>query len=258
VSGDASPDSHRHSRVDVNVTLLFSPEHYLWAADAYLRGIQRRINAGLNPVVGSVASLFVSRWDTAVADQVGAELRDQLGIAVATKTYQCYRQLLASPRWQRLAAAGAQPQKLLFASTSTKDPEAPDTLYVSALAAPETINTMLEHMLEAFADHGTVDSCCRLTAATPMRSWQSSTGPAWRSPRWPRSCKATVSSPLIRPGTACWPPWTAPSAAWEALHDQRTISKPTSTGDWPPGAARLAGTATPRRGVARHDVAHVV
>ena len=143
--------------IPVNVTLLFSPEHYQRAAEAYLRGIQRRIDADHNPVVGSVASLFVSRWDTAVADHVGAELRDRLGIAVATKTYQRYRQLLASPRWQRLAAAGAQPQKLLFASTSTKDPDAPDTLYVSALAAPDTINTMPEHTLEAFADHGRVD-----------------------------------------------------------------------------------------------------
>lgn len=142
--------------IPVNVTLLFSPEHYQRAAEAYLRGIQRRIEAGLNPVVGSVASLFVSRWDTAVAGQVGADLRDRLGIAVATKTYQRYRELLAGRRWQRLAVAGAQPQKLLFASTSTKDPDAPDTLYISALAAPDTINTMPEKTLEAFADHGTV------------------------------------------------------------------------------------------------------
>jgi transaldolase len=142
--------------IPVNVTLLFSPEHYQRAAEAYLRGIGRRVDAGQDPVVGSVASLFVSRWDTAVAGQVGAELRDQLGIAVATKTYQRYRELLASPSWQQLAAAGAQPQKLLFASTSTKDPDAPDTLYISALAAPDTINTMPEKTLEAFADHGTV------------------------------------------------------------------------------------------------------
>jgi transaldolase len=142
--------------IPINVTLLFSPGHYQRAADAYLRGIQRRIEAGLDPVVGSVASLFVSRWDTAVADQVGADLRDRLGIAVATKTYQRYRELLAGQRWQRLATAGAQPQKLLFASTSTKDPNAPDTLYISALAAPDTINTMPENTLQAFADHGTV------------------------------------------------------------------------------------------------------
>ncbi|HEX6402123.1 MAG TPA: transaldolase [Pseudonocardiaceae bacterium] len=142
--------------IPVNVTLLFSPEHYQRAAEAYLRGIGRRIDAGQDPAVGSVASLFVSRWDTAVSGVVGAELRDRLGIAVATKTYQRYRELLASPRWQRLAAAGAQPQKLLFASTSTKDPDAPDTLYISALAAPDTINTMPEKTLEAFADHGTV------------------------------------------------------------------------------------------------------
>jgi transaldolase len=106
--------------------------------------------------VSSVASLFVSRWDTAVADHVGAELRDRLGIAVATKTYQRYRELLASQRWQRLAIVGARPQRLLFASTSTKDPDASDVLYVSALAAPDTINTMPEKTLLAFADHGTV------------------------------------------------------------------------------------------------------
>ena len=142
--------------IPINVTLLFSPEQYQRAAEAYRRGIARRIDAGQDPVVGSVASLFVSRWDTAVADQVDPALRDRLGIAVATKTYQRYRELLASPRWQDLAAAGAQPQKLLFASTSTKDPEAPDTLYISALAAPDTINTMPEKTLEAFADHGEV------------------------------------------------------------------------------------------------------
>lgn len=142
--------------IPINVTLLFSPEHYQRAAEAYLRGIERRIEAGQDPVVGSVASLFVSRSDAAVADQVDATLRDRLGIAVATKTYQRYRELLAGPRWQRLAAAGARAQKLLWASTSTKDPDAPDTLYVSALAAPDTINTMPEKTLLAFADHGTV------------------------------------------------------------------------------------------------------
>ena len=142
--------------IPINVTLLFSPEHYQRAADAYLRGVERRLQAGQDPVVSSVASLFVSRWDTAVADHVGAELRDRLGIAVATKTYQRYRELLASQRWQRLAIVGARPQRLLFASTSTKDPDASDVLYVSALAAPDTINTMPEKTLLAFADHGTV------------------------------------------------------------------------------------------------------
>jgi transaldolase len=142
--------------IPINVTLLFSPEHYQRAADAYLTGLERRMKAGQDPVVGSVASLFVSRWDTAVAEQVDADLRDRLGIAVATKAYQRYREMLDSQRWQRLARAGAPPQKLLFASTSTKDPDAPDTLYISALAAPDTVNTMPEKTLTAFADHGTV------------------------------------------------------------------------------------------------------
>lgn len=140
--------------VPINVTLLFSREQYLAAAEAYLRGIERRIAAGLDPVVESVASLFVSRWDKAVADKVPAELRNTLGIAIGQRTYRAYRELLASHRWQTLAAAGAHPQRLLWASTGTKDPDAPDTLYIEALAAPDTINTMPEKTLKAFADHG--------------------------------------------------------------------------------------------------------
>ena len=142
--------------VPINVTLLFSTEQYQAAADAYLRGIERRIEAGLDPVVASVASLFVSRWDKASAEQLPAGLRNKLGIAVAQRTYRAYRELLASPRWKKLAAAGAQPQRLLWASTGTKDPAAPDTLYVEALAAPDTINTVPEKTLRAFADHGKV------------------------------------------------------------------------------------------------------
>ncbi len=140
--------------VPVNITLLFSSQQYVAAAEAYMRGIERRIAAGLDPKVGSVASIFVSRWDVAVADRVPQSLRNHLGIAVAGCIYQAYRALLASPRWQKLAAVGAQPQRLLWASTSTKDPAASDTLYVKALAAPDTINTMPEKTLLALADHG--------------------------------------------------------------------------------------------------------
>jgi transaldolase len=140
--------------VPVNVTLLFSRGQYLAAAEAYLRGIERRIAAGRDPGVRSVASLFVSRWDVAAAEVVPPELRNRLGIAVATETYVAYRDLLASERWQRLHDAGADPQRLLFASTGTKDPAASDVLYVEALAAELTINTMPDKTLLAFADHG--------------------------------------------------------------------------------------------------------
>jgi transaldolase len=143
--------------VPVNVTLLFSAAQYIAAAEAYMRGIERRIAAGLDPRIGSVASLFVSRWDVAVHDTVPAALRNRLGIAIARRTYREYRGLLASPRWRKLAAAGARPQRLLWASTGTKDPDAPDTLYVEALAAPDSINTIPEETLSAFADHGRVE-----------------------------------------------------------------------------------------------------
>jgi transaldolase len=142
--------------VPVNVTLLFSPEQYQGAADAFMRGLERRIEAGLNPDVPSVASLFVSRWDVAVMDEVPGELRAKLGIAVAKRTYKLYRELLDSERWQRLANEGARPQRLLWASTGTKDPQASDVLYIEALVAPFTINTMPEKTLLAFADHGEV------------------------------------------------------------------------------------------------------
>ena len=140
----------------VNVTLLFSTEHYQRAAEAYMRGLERRIDAGLSPEVPSVASLFVSRWDKAVIDEVPDELRDKLGIAVAMRTYRAYRELLDSERWQRLANEGARPQRMLWASTGTKDPEASDVLYVEALAAPFTVNTMPDKTLLAFAEHGEV------------------------------------------------------------------------------------------------------
>jgi transaldolase len=142
--------------VPINVTLLFSREQYVAAAEAYLRGVERRIDAGLNPPVPSVASLFVSRWDVAVSGKVPAELTNRLGIAIARRTYKAYLELLASPRFQRAFNAGARPQRLLWASTGTKDPKASDVLYVKALAAPFTINTMPESTLKAFADHGEV------------------------------------------------------------------------------------------------------
>ena len=138
----------------VNVTLLFDAEQYLAAAEAYVRGIERRIADGLDPAVPSVASLFVSRWDVAVADEISDELRNKLGIAVAADGYRAYRELLDSERWQRLENEGARPQRFLFASTGTKDPDASDVLYVEALSAPHSINTMPDATLKAFADHG--------------------------------------------------------------------------------------------------------
>ena len=140
--------------IPINVTLLFSCEQYVTAAEAYLRGIERRIEAGLTPVVASVASVFISRWDVAVMNKVPDSLRDHLGIAIAKRTYKSYRALLGSPRWQRIFNTGARPQRLLWASTGTKDPKASDVLYVKALAAPFTVNTMPEATLKALADHG--------------------------------------------------------------------------------------------------------
>ncbi|HVC95825.1 MAG TPA: transaldolase [Pirellulales bacterium] len=142
--------------VPINVTLLFSRAQYVAAAEAYLRGIERRIAAGLNPDVGSVASMFISRWDVAVRGKAPEALRDQLGIAVAGQTYEAYRSLLDSPRWQRILNDGARWQRLLWASTGTKDPKASDTLYIQALAAPFTVNTMPEATLKALADHGDI------------------------------------------------------------------------------------------------------
>jgi transaldolase len=142
--------------IPVNVTLLFSDDQYLAAAEAFMRGVERRIDAGLKPDVGSVASIFVSRWDVAVSGKVPDALHNQLGIAVAKRTYKAYLGLLSSPRWMRAYNAGARPQRLLWASTGTKDPKAPDVLYVKALAAPFTVNTMPEGTLKALADHGVV------------------------------------------------------------------------------------------------------
>jgi len=143
--------------VPVNVTLLFSASQYIAAYDAYLRGVERRIARGLDPMVHSVASMFISRWDKAVMGRVPRHLEDRLGIAIAKRTYKAYREMLSSPRWQSAAKAGALPQRLLWASTGTKDPAASDVLYIKALAAPETINTIPEKTLLAFAKHGALD-----------------------------------------------------------------------------------------------------
>jgi transaldolase len=140
--------------IPVNVTLLFSHDQYLASAEAFLRGVERRIDSGLNPNVASVASLFISRWDTGVAAKVPATMQNQLGIAVGKQAFQAYRSFLASERWQRAMNFGARPQRLLFASTGTKDPKASDILYIKALAAPFTVNTMPENTLKAFGDHG--------------------------------------------------------------------------------------------------------
>jgi transaldolase len=154
--GIAAIEESIYNGIPINVTLLFSREQYLAAAEAYLRGIERRIADGLDPRVASVASLFISRWDKAVSEKVPAGLHNKLGIAIGQRTYVAYRELLASERWSKLAKAGALPQRLLWASTGTKDPNASDTLYVEAFAAPDTIDTVPEKTLNAFADHGEV------------------------------------------------------------------------------------------------------
>jgi transaldolase len=142
--------------VPINVTLLFSDDQYLAAANAFMRGIERRIEAGLKPDVPSVASIFISRWDVAVTGKVPQALNGRLGIAIAKRTYKAYLGLLSSPRWMRAYNAGARPQRLLWASTGTKDPKASDVLYIKSLAAPFTVNTMPEGTLNALADHGEV------------------------------------------------------------------------------------------------------
>jgi transaldolase len=155
-AGVAAIEESIFAGVPVNVTLLFSREQYLAAADAYMRGIERRIAAGLDPDVHSIASVFMSRWDAAVLHRVPDALRGRLAVAIGLKAYQAYRELMDAERWQRLANEGARIQRLLWASTSTKDPESPDTLYVRCLSAPHTVNTMPESTLAAFHDHGAV------------------------------------------------------------------------------------------------------
>ena len=162
--------------VPVNVTLLFSREHYVAAAEAFLRGIERRIDAGLKPDVGTVASVFISRWDVAVMDKVPDALRDRLGIAIAMRTYKAYRALLDTPRWQRVYNAGARPQRLLWASTGTKDPKASDVLYIKALAAPFTVNTMPEGTLPS-PSMAKLAQCSRRTTAIAIGCWPPSPKP---------------------------------------------------------------------------------
>jgi len=142
--------------IPINVTLLFDDKQYLGAADAYLRGVERRIEVGLDPNVASVASLFISRWDVAVTETVPEQLRNRLGVAIGGRAYRAYHELLDSDRMQRLLNEGARPQRLLWASTGTKDPDASDTLYIEELASPFTVNTMPEPTLLAFADHGEI------------------------------------------------------------------------------------------------------
>ena len=154
--GIAAIEQSIFNGIPINVTLLFSREQYVAAAEAYLRGIERRLVAGLDPKIHSVASLFVSRWDVAVCDEVSPQFQNRLGIAMAMRTYTAYRELLASPRWKGLAAAGAPPQRLLWASTGVKDKSVADTLYVEALIASDTINTIPEKTLLEFADHGEI------------------------------------------------------------------------------------------------------
>ena len=154
--GNAAIEEAIAAGVAVNVTLLFSRAHYLASAEAYMRGIERRVAAGLSPDVRSVASVFLSRWDGATMDKVPERLRDKLGIAIGQQIYKAYRDIMESDRWQRLANFGARPQRLLFASTGTKDPKASDVLYIGALAAPNTIDTIPEKTLLAFGDHGKV------------------------------------------------------------------------------------------------------
>jgi transaldolase len=156
VAGHRAIEESIFAGVPVNVTLLFDDRHYLGAAEAYMKGVERRIAAGLDPNVGSVASLFVSRWDVAVADDVPAELKNRLGVAVGGRAFRAYHELLASDRWQRLLNEGARAQRLLWASTGTKDPDASDTLYIEELASPFTVNTMPEPTLVAFSQHGEV------------------------------------------------------------------------------------------------------
>jgi transaldolase len=155
-AGLGSIEESIYAGIPINVTLLFDDEQYLAAADAYMKGLERRIEEGKNPAVASVASIFMSRWDVAVADDAPEQLKDKLAIAVGGRAYKAYRELLESDRWLRLANEGARPQRLLWASTGTKDPDASDTLYIEAFAAPFTVNTMPEGTLHAYAEHGKV------------------------------------------------------------------------------------------------------
>jgi transaldolase len=190
--------------VPVNVTLLFSREQYIAAAEAYMRGIERRIAARLDPEVGSVASIFVSRWDVAVKDKVPPRLRNRLGIAIAKRAYRAYRELLAAPRWRKLAAAGARPQRLLWASTGTKDPNASDTLYIEALAAPYTINTIPDKTLHAFADHGELKGVLPVDGGDAEKCSRNSRDWVSTMQRLPPNFRARVPNPSTSRGRISW------------------------------------------------------
>ena len=188
------------SGIPINVTLLFSREHYLAAAEAFLRGVERRMEAGLRPTIGSVASVFVSRWDAAVSGKVPRNLENKLGIAVAMRTYKAARDLLGSPRWHRIYNAGAFPQRLLWASTGTKDPAASDVLYVKSLAAPFTVNTMPEKTLKALQVTLNWGRFCRPMAATAKRRWRNSLTLGSTSTPWPHSFRMKGPSHLLSHG----------------------------------------------------------
>ena len=177
------------------MTLLFSADQYVAAAEAYLKGVERRIADGLDPAVGSVASVFMSRWDVAVAKEVPPDLRDKLALAVGLDVYRAYRRLMSSERFQRLENSGARMQRLLWASTSTKDPEAPDTLYVQGLAAPFTVNTMPNETLEAFHDHGDVGEPLPADGGNADDLSSCSPTPASTRTRWPPNCSEMAPSP---------------------------------------------------------------
>ena len=187
--------------IPVNVTLLFSREHYFAAAEAFLRGIERRLDAGLKPDVGSVASMFVSRWDGAVKDKVPDTLLNKLGLAVSQRTYKAYRSLLSSPRWQRIYNAGARPQRLLWASTGTKDPLASDVLYIRALAAPFTVNTIPEGTLKALADHGDIPSLLQADGGNCEEVLTQFAAGGSISTPWPANSRRMQRSPSSSPGT---------------------------------------------------------
>lgn len=203
--------------VPINVTLLFSSDQYLAAAEAYMRGLERRLAAGEDVLVPSVASLFVSRWDRKVNEHAPAELKDRLGIAVAQRTYREHLRLLESPRWRSLAASGARPQRLLWASTGTKDPRTRDTLYIEALAAPDTITTMPMKTLHAFADHGTV--------AGPMAADGGDAEAVLDGFRAVGVDVPVVASQLLREGTAAF------VRSWQSLLHRIGDRRAASAGD---------------------------
>lgn len=237
------------SGIPVNVTLLFSAAQYLHAAESYLRGVERRLAQGLPLPVGSVASMFVSRWDAAADPRLPGELRAKLGIAAAQKTYAAYCRLLASDRWRRLAAGGALPQKVLWASTATKDPSLPDTYYLGRLAAPATIDTVPEPTLLAFAEHGVVCDLLQPDEAAADEILARVAGAGVDVDGLPPTCKPRGPRRSRRRGRRCWPASRTRSGRWRrpprsqkgARHDAAWDDRP-----WPDGCQPCA-PAHPRR-----------